>query len=169
MIKIPACFALLTALLSHTVLADSVKLKIPAINGKIVTNNLELTDLKSVMHCRFNNRGIKKEILRYPFTQMQRIDSQVYRLKIKSAALIKNIPHSDLIRCSYKLSLIGKNTITRQLAFGEVVLLGRESGTMSESELQSIQDSSLISKILIEKTREISLAFGKEGGIIEEN
>ena len=169
MTKILALFALLFAVFPVVALADSVKLKIPAINGKILTNNLELTDLKSVLNCRFNDRGVKKEILRYPYTQMHRVDVQVYQLKIKPAVLAKNIPRADLIRCSYKLTLIGKNITTRQLAFGEIVLFGRENGTMSESEMQSLQDSSSISKMLLDKTREISIAFGKEGGIVEEN
>ena len=169
MIKLPALFALLLMFSVVSSYADTVKFKAPALKGKIIANNLELTDWQTVMHCHFNNRGIKKEFLRYPSTQLRRIETQAYLLKIKPMSLFKNLPHADLIRCSYKLTLIGKNLLTRQLAFGEIVLLGRENGTMSESELQTLQDSSTLSKILNEKIREITITFGKEGGIVEEN
>jgi len=83
--------------------------------------------------------------------------------------LTEILPHSDLLTCAYKVILIGKNQSTHQLAFGEIYLMGKENGEMSESELQVFQDPAQVAKILNEKTKELTIAPGKEGGIVEDN
>jgi hypothetical protein len=40
---------------------------------------------------------------------------------------------------------------------------------MSESELQSMMDINYVTKVLNEKTKELSVSFGKDGGIVEDN
>jgi hypothetical protein len=41
--------------------ADIVRVKTPAINGKLVANNLDMTDWQAVMSCHFNYQGSRKE------------------------------------------------------------------------------------------------------------
>lgn len=148
--------------------ADIVRYKAPAINGKLIANNLEMTDWQAVMSCHFNYQGSRKESIRYPQTWLKKIDASTYSLKIKEGSLFEALPHWELLTCAYKLILIGKNATTRQLAFGEIFLMGKESGTMSESELQAMMDINQVTKVLNDKTRELTITYGKDGGIVEE-
>lgn len=148
--------------------ADVVKIKIPTINGKLTANNLEMTDWQTVLSCAFNNQGTRKSFIRYPQTHLTKIEGNTYSLKIKASTLTESHPHSDLLSCGYKLILIGKNMATHQLAFGEVLLIGKETGVMSESELQVMQDSNQIAKQLNDKTKDLVISYGKDGGIIED-
>ena len=148
--------------------ADNVRYRTPAINGKLIAHNIEMTDWQTVMSCHFNYQGSRKESIRYPQTWLKKLDYGVYSLKVKPGSLSEMLPRWDLLTCAYKLILIGKNTTTHQLAFGEIFLLGKESGVMSESELQVMMDMNQVTKILNEKTRELTVGFGKDGGIVEE-
>jgi hypothetical protein len=148
--------------------ADNVRFRTPQISGKLIAENIEMTDWQTVMSCHFNFRGQRKESIRYPQTWLKKIDSNTYSLKIKAGSLTEILPRFELLTCAYKLILIGKNQTTHQLSFGEIFLMGKESGVMSESELQSIQELSTVSKILSEKTRELTVTNGKDGGIVEE-
>ncbi|MDO9184091.1 MAG: hypothetical protein Q7U04_16880 [Bacteriovorax sp.] len=163
--KLTILFALL---ISATTYADNVRVKTPAINGKIIVNNLELTDWQAVISCHFNYQGTRKESIRYPQTLLNKIDANTYALKIKAGSLSEFLPHWELLTCAYKLILIGKNSVTHQVAFGEIFLMGKESGSMSEGELQAIQDTALVTKILNDKTKELAVIFGKDGGIVED-
>jgi len=40
---------------------------------------------------------------------------------------------------------------------------------MSEAELQAMQDINYVTKILTDKTKELTITYGKDGGIIEES
>ena len=154
--------------LSGNVWADYVRFRAPAINGKLVASNIEMTDWQTVMSCHINSQGSRKELLRYPQTWLKKIDNGVYSLKVRSVSLSENHPHGDLLTCAYKLILIGKNTSNHQLAFGEIYLMGKETGVMNESELQSMMDFNQVTKNLTEKARELTVGFGKDGGIVEE-
>ncbi len=156
-------------LLSLNAHADNVKYKTPAINGKLIANNIEMTDWQAVMSCHFNYQGGRKESIRYPQTFLTKTEGTNYTLKIKAGSLSEFLPHWDLLTCAYKLILIGKNATTHSLAFGEIFLMGKESGVMSESELQSMMDINYVTKVLNEKTKELSVSFGKDGGIVEDN
>jgi hypothetical protein len=164
--KITILFTLV--LMSLSAHADIVRYKAPAIDGKIIANNLEMTDWQAVMSCHFNYQGSRKESVRYPQTFLKKIDGQTYSLKIKAGSLMEALPHWELLTCAYKLILIGKNVTTHQLAFGEIFLMGKESGVMSESELQAMMDINQVTKVLNDRTRELSLSYGKEGGIVED-
>lgn len=153
---------------SGNALADNVRFRAPTINGKLVASNIEMTDWQTVMSCHINSQGSRKELLRYPQTWLKKIDTGVYSLKVRAASLFEIHPHGDLLTCAYKLILIGKNTSTHQLAFGEIYLMGKETGVMNESELQSMMDINQVTKNLTEKTRELTVGFGKDGGIVEE-
>ncbi len=148
--------------------ADNVRYRSPAINGKLIANNIEMTDWQTVMSCHFNYQGTRKESIRYPQTWLKKTENGVYTLKVKAGSLSEMLPRWDLLTCAYKLILIGKNTTTRQLAFGEIYLMGKETGVMSESELQVMMDLNQVTKILAEKTRELKVGFGADGGIVEE-
>ena len=149
--------------------ADNVRFRAPSINGKLIAENIEMTDWQTVMSCHFNYRGQRKESIRYPQTWLKKIDANTYSLKIKAGSLTEILPHFELLTCAYKLILIGKNQTTHQLSFGEIYLLGKESGVMSESELQSMQELSTVSKLLNERAKELTVTNGKDGGIVEEN
>lgn len=164
--KITICIALL--FICSPLLAETVKFKSPAISGKIIANNIEMTDWQTVMSCHFNYRGSRKESIRYPQTFLTNHEGSAYALKIKAGALNEYMPNWELLTCAYKLILIGKNTTTHQLAFGEIFLLGKETGVMSESELQAIQDINQVTKILNDKTKELVITNGKDGGIVED-
>lgn len=148
--------------------ADNVRFRAPQISGKLIANNIEMTDWQTVMSCHFNYRGQRKESIRYPQTWLKKIDNNTYSLKIKAGSLSEFLPHFELLTCAYKLILIGKNQTTHQLSFGEIYLLGKETGVMSESELQTMQEFSTVSKLLNEKTKELTVTNGKDGGIVEE-
>lgn len=156
------------ALGSSKLHAESIRFKTPALQGKLIANNIELTDWQTVMSCHFNYRGQRKESIRYPQTILNNHEGSSYALKIKAGSLSEALPNWELLTCAYKLILIGKNITTHQLAFGEIFLMGRENGVMSESELQVIRDLHLVSKILNERTRELVITSGKDGGIVEE-
>lgn len=153
---------------SSGLLAETVRYKAPVINGKLIANNIEMTDWQAVMSCHFNYQGRRKESIRYPQTFLTEHVGNSYTLRIKAGSLSEFLPNWELLTCAYKLILIGKNTITHQSAFGEIYLLGKESGVMSESELQSMQDINQVTKALNEKTRELVITNGKDGGIVED-
>ncbi|MGZ3788922.1 MAG: hypothetical protein ACXVLQ_10380 [Bacteriovorax sp.] len=156
-----------SAIATKSLAAETLKIRSPSINGKLIANGIEMTDWQTVLSCSYNVQGIKKTAVRYPQTALKKLEASVYSLKIK-AALLRDIPHLDFLTCSYKLILIGKNISTRQLAFGEILLMGRDSGIMSESEIQNMLDINQMTKILNDKTKELVLTFGKDGGIVEE-
>lgn len=167
--KLTMVFALvLSSFVSAVSLADIIKVRTPAINAKLIANNLEMTDWQTVMSCHFNNQGIRKGSIRYPQTFLTKIDGNTYSLKIKAGLLSEVFPHGELLTCAYKLILIGKNIATHQIAFGEIFLMGRDTGTMNESELQAIQDVNQVTKLLNDKTRELAITYGKDGGIVED-
>lgn len=161
-------FALVLSAFAPNLLAETARFKAPAIHGKLIANNIEMTDWQSVMSCHFNHRGQRKELVRYPQTFLSNHEASSYTLKIKAALLSEFPSNWEVIACSYKLILIGKNITTHQLAYGEIYLLGREAGTMSESELQIILDIHQVTKLLSEKTKELVITSGKDGGIVEE-
>ena len=148
--------------------ADIVRVKAPAINGKLVANNLEMTDWQAVMSCHFNYQGSRKESIRYPQTWLTKIEGNSYALKIKAGSLSEMLPNWELLTCAYKLILIGKNSTTHHIAFGEIFLMGKESGVMSESELQAMQDVNQVTKVLNDRTKELVITYGKDGGIVED-
>lgn len=161
-------FFTLVLLSTSTLLADTVRFKTPAVNGKLIANNIEMTDWQTVMSCHFNYHGSRKESIRYPQTWLKKLDNGAYSLKVKAGSLSEMLPNWELLTCAYKLILIGKNASTHQLAFGEIYLMGKESGVMSESELQAMMDINQVTKVLAERTRELTVGFGKDGGIVEE-
>lgn len=167
--KLKTFFFTLVLAFSAQAMAEVVRFKAPLINGKLIANNIEMTDWQTVMSCHFNYRGQRKESIRYPQTFLTEHTGNSYNLRIKAGSLSEYLPNWELLTCAYKLILIGKNITTHQLAFGEIYLLGKESGVMSESELQAIQDINYVSKVLNEKTRELVITNGKDGGIVEEN
>ena len=148
--------------------AENVIVKAPGINGKLVANNLEMTDWQTVMSCYFNYQGTRKESTRYPQTFLTKLDGNTYSLKIKAVSLSEILPRRELLTCAYKLILIGKNITTHQIAFGEIFLMGKETGAMSESELQVMQDVNQVTKTLNDKTKELVITYGKDGGIVED-
>ena len=165
--KLPIFFALLLASISFAH-ADNVRVKAPAINGKLIANNLEMTDWQAVMSCHFNYQGSRKESVRYPQTFLTKLEGNTYTLKIKAGSLSELLPHWELLTCAYKLILIGKNSTTHQIAFGEIYLMGKENGVMTESELQAMQDVNQVTKVLNDKTKELVITYGKDGGIVED-
>lgn len=162
--KIVFLFALV---LTSNLYAEALRFKAPAINGKLIANNLQMTDWQTVMSCSYHSQGVKKTLFRYPHTVLKKLDALTYSLKIRPVSM-RELPHLDLINCSYKLTLIGKNLNTHQLAFGEILLLGKESGVMSESELQAMMEINQVTKTLNEKTKELAITYGKDGGIVED-
>ncbi len=167
--KITILFTLILVFSSGVLRAEIVRYKAPLINGKLIANNLEMTDWQAVMSCHFNYYGSRKESIRYPQTFLTKSDGNSYNLKVKAGSLSEYLPHWELLTCAYKLILIGKNATTHQLAFGEIYLLGKESGVMSEAELQAIQDTNFVTKALNDKTKELVITYGKDGGIVEES
>ncbi len=149
--------------------AENVRIKTPSIKGKLLAYNLEMTDWQTVISCHFSFQEQIKEFNRYPETTLKKINSNIYSLNIKAGLLSEMMLHFELINCSYKLIVIGKNQITHQLAFGEILLMGKDTGIMSESELQMMQDPIQVTKILTERTKNLAVTFGKEGGIEEDN
>ncbi len=162
--KVLILFALVFQGLAY---AETLRFKTPPISGKLIANNLQMTDWQTVVSCSYNFQGTKKTIYRYPQTTLKKVDSLAYSLKIKAATL-QELPHLDVLNCSYKLTLIGKNLNTHQLAFGEILLLGKDSGVMSESELQSLMEINQVTRTLNEKTKELAITYGKDGGIVED-
>ncbi|MBC7538590.1 MAG: hypothetical protein H7281_07205 [Bacteriovorax sp.] len=159
---------LFTLLLVSVAHADIVRIKTPAINGKLVANNLEMTDWQAVISCHFNYQGSRKESIRYPQTFLTKLEGSNYTLKIKAGSLSEMLPHWELLTCAYKIIFIGKNITTHQIAFGEIFLMGKESGVMSESELQAMQDANQVTKVLNDRTKELVITYGKDGGIVED-
>lgn len=163
--KLTILFTLLLVSVAH---ADIVRIKTPAINGKLVANNLEMTDWQAVISCHFNYQGSRKESIRYPQTFLTKLEGSNYTLKIKAGSLSEMLPHWELLTCAYKIIFIGKNITTHQIAFGEIFLMGKESGVMSESELQAMQDANQVTKVLNDRTKELVITYGKDGGIVED-
>jgi hypothetical protein len=166
--KLTILIALFLSTLIPSAFADYVRVKAPLLNGKLLANNLDMTDWQAVMSCHFNVQGSRKESIRYPQTFLTKLDGHTYSLKVKAGSLSELLPNWELLTCAYKLILIGKNSTTHQLAFGEIYLVGKESGVMSEGELQSMQDPNQLAKILNERTKELVIAYGKDGGIVED-
>ncbi|MBP9681716.1 MAG: hypothetical protein KBD76_09950 [Bacteriovorax sp.] len=147
--------------------AGSLKFKTPPIHAKINSTNLELTDLQTVISCHFNYQGARKQVIRYPQTELIKEEGPFYSLKIKAATLGESLPRLDLLTCAYKLIVIGKNKTTHQPSYGELFLAGKETGHMSDSELQTILDPTQLTKILNERIKDLIISNGKDGGIGE--
>ncbi len=161
-------FILLLLSLATDLLADTLRFRSPAINGKLTAINIEMTDWQAVLVCHFNYKGSRKQSIRYPQTFLTNHEASSYNLRIKAGSLTEIFPDLEPLTCAYKLILIGKNLLTHQTTFGEIILLGKETGIMNESELQVMQDLNQVTKILNDKTRELIVTNGKEGGIVEE-
>lgn len=166
-IKISLFILLFMGLNSH-LFAGTLRFKTPQVNGKLTANNIEMTDWQAVMVCHFNYKGSRKQSIRYPQTFLTNHEGSSYTLKVKPGSLTEIFPGLEPLTCAYKLILIGRNLLTHQSTFGEIILLGKESGTMSESDLQTMQDLNQVTKLLNERTRELTVSNGKEGGIVEE-
>lgn len=162
---------LLSAILifvSSSAFAENVRFKTAVVEGRIVTNNLELTDIQAVMSCHFDFRGQRENSIRYPQTFFRKTSVSEYDIKVRPGSLTELfIPGFKLLTCAYKLILIGKNATTQRSAFGEVFLLGQESGVMTSQELRDVQDIDHVNTVLANRTKELSLSIDEKSAIIE--
>lgn len=154
---------LIITLVSFNAFADSVVIKAPEINGKVILNseNLKLTDWQAVMSCHFDYKGDRKESIRYPQTIIRKIENtkNEYSLFIKKGSLSEFLPNWKLLTCAYKMILLGKNTDLNKTVMGEIYLLGQEHGQMDESELSNMKDREFVAKVLEDKTRALNLSL----------
>jgi hypothetical protein len=146
--------------------AEIIKFRAPALSGKINSETIDLTDWQAVMICHFNLGGKAQESMKYPLTQMKKIDESNYLINVKAMNLIEALPSLEITNCAYKLILIGKLGQTRQNLFGEIYLYGTEQRKMTEKEIEVIQNKELLSKTLNERIKELSITTGPDGGII---
>lgn len=162
----------ITLLLGTTrVFADNVFIKTPELKGKmtVTSGNLDLTDWQAVISCHFDNRGNRKESIRYPQTFVKSLGNNEYSLAVKKGSLSELLPASwRLLTCAYKLILIGKNTDSGKVAFGEIYLLGQEQGEMDPEELKEMQNNEYVAKVLNEKLQDLKISAAVNGGIVLE-
>ncbi len=159
-------FTLFVVMLSHSLWADIIKFQTPKLNGKLISENIELTDWQAVLNCRFLLNGKNQESSKYPYTLLKKIDDNQYEISIKAANLIEVLPNLEIQNCHLKLILIGKLYSTRQTLFGEIILFGQDQGKMSEKDLEILNNKNLLAKILQEKIKEIKISTGADGGIV---
>lgn len=153
-------------LISQSLSADLIKFQTPKLSGKLVSDNIELTDWQAVLNCHFQLGGKNQESSKYPLTILKKTDDNQYDLSIKASNLIEVLPNLDIQNCHMKLILIGKLASTRQTLFGEIILFGQDQGKMSEKDLDIINNKNQLAKILQEKTKEIKITTGVDGGIV---
>ena len=146
--------------------AEMIKFKAGNINGKIISESIDLTDWQAVMVCHYTLSGKMQEVMKYPNTHVKKLDEQTYQISAKAMSLFEALPNLDPINCAYKLILIGKLSTTHQNLFGEIILFGSETKKMSEKEFDILGNKDLLTKILNEKIKELSITTGNEGGII---
>ena len=159
-------FTFLIMTLSQSLWADLIKFQAPKLSGKLISENIELTDWQAVLNCRFQLNGKNQESSKYPLTQLKKLDDGQYELNVKAANLIEALPNLEIQNCHYKLILIGKLYSTRQTLFGEIILFGQDQGKMSDKDLEVINNKTLLAKILQEKIKEIKISVGADGGIV---
>ncbi len=148
--------------------AENVHFKSAPVDGQVLTGSLKLTDAQAVMSCHFDFRGSRKKSVRYPQTFLHEESAGQFSLKVRAGSLVEiGLPGFHLLSCSYKLILIGVDTKNNRSAFGDVFLLGQESGTMNEDELKDIQNPAVVSKVLAAKMKDLVLSVGEDGVIVE--
>lgn len=159
-------FTILFMTLSQVLWADIIKFQTPKLSGKLVSENIELTDWQAVLNCRFQLNGKNQESSKYPLTVLKKIDDNQYELSVKAANLIEVLPNLEIQNCHYKLILIGKLYSTRQTLFGEIILFGQDQGKMSDKDLDILNNKNQLAKILQDKAKEIKISAGADGGIV---
>lgn len=147
-------------------LAGIIHFKAPSISGKITTENLHLTDWRAVMTCHYSLAGKQLDAVKYPQTNIKKIEDHTYSINIKGQAIFEAAPNLELQNCIYKLLFIGKNKSSHQVSYGEVILAGTEKRKLNEQELSFLQNKENLGKVLSEKIKDLTLANGAEGGII---
>lgn len=165
--KLNVLLLLLAFFIGLSAHADVVSFRAPEVNGTIkVVKNLALTDWQAVMSCHFDVKGVRKESIRYPQTILKKIAIDEYSLFINKGSLSEMLPAWRLLTCAYKIILIGKNTELSRSVFGEVYLLGQESGEMNPNDLKDMQNKDYVAKVISDKTRLLNLEIAPEGGIV---
>lgn len=146
--------------------AELIRFKGPALSGKIISEQVDITDRQAVMICHYNLSGNSQEVMKYPITFTKKLDQTTYTISIKAMNLSETLPNLELINCAYKLIIIGKDKNTLQTRFGELILAGSEKLKMSEKELELIQNKDWLTKYLGEKLKELNIGLSHDGGII---
>ncbi len=159
-------FTIIIMLLSQSIWAEIIKFQTPKLNGKLISENIELTDWQAVLNCHFQLNGKNQESSKYPLTQFKKLDDNQYDISIKAANLIEVLPNLEIQNCHYKLILIGKLYSTRQTLFGEIILFGQDQGKMSDKDLEILNNKNVLARILQEKFKEIKISAGVDGGIV---
>ncbi len=159
-------FTIIILLLSQSIWAELIKFQTPKLNGKLISENIELTDWQAVLNCHFQLNGKNQESSKYPLTQFKKLDDNQYDISIKAANLIEVLPNLEIQNCHYKLILIGKLYSTRQTLFGEIILFGQDQGKMSDKDLEILNNKNVLARILQEKIKEIKISACVDGGIV---
>lgn len=159
-------FFSLFVLFSFSLKAEIIHFRSPAFSGKIQSESIELTDWQTAMSCRYSIKDKVSEISRFPQTTIKKIDSNNYTLTIKAMNLFEAQQNLELLSCSYKLILVGKNKMNHQTSFGEINLMGQDSGKMTEKELDLIQNKDHFTRVINDKIKDLVISFGSDGGIV---
>lgn len=158
-------------LLNFNILAATISIKTPQINGNITTSsNLEISELQAVLSCHFGKTGARKESKRYILSNLKFIAPFEYSLRINKGSLFEILPSNmKLLTCAYKLIVIGKNLDLGKAVFNDLFLIGQEYGEMSEDELAEIQDENYLRNALEVKTRNLNFSISQGGKIVIDN
>jgi hypothetical protein len=161
--------ALFSLLFVFNINAEIIRFRAPNLNGRILSESIDLTDWQAVMICHYNLSGKTQEVMKYPNTFVKKIDANSYSLQIKSQNLTELLPNMDILNCGYKMIIIGKNKSTHQNSFGELMLAGNDHGVMTDKEIENVLNKDILQKTLTDKVRELTLLIGEDGGIVQKN
>lgn len=128
--------------------AETISYKTEKLTGTIVVSNLTLDQLQAQMGCVFQNaegKGISTRVS--PFTHIQKISEQEYKINIAAGKYLEILPKYELKNCFYKFIVLGKNNLGKKF-IKDLTILGSESETLEESELKIFHDKKYVTQKL---------------------
>ena len=148
----------LTLLLSTTLMAENVKLRFSAIDNELKSEGLNIEQVQAKLRCHFvrTRDGGNFVSRRYPFTQY--FDGQI---KVKKSSLSEWLPGLELRSCAYILIVTGKDDEGRPM-LGDIILMGKMRGDMSDDELRWMQNRSEADVYLNKRLEDMTLVKGKD-------
>jgi hypothetical protein len=133
---------IISCLVIPQVFAENVKMKFFAVDTTIPTEQVIITQAQAKLRCVFTKSNQSGGLVRrrYPLTRIQ-VSSDSFKLNIKKSSLTEWLPGFNLKSCAYVLITIGQDSLGKTV-MGDIVLLGKLYGVMSQDELDFIQNRS---------------------------
>lgn len=145
-------------LFTSPLFAENVKLKFSAIDSELKSEGLKIEQIQAKLRCHFvrTRDGGNFVSRRYPFTQY--MDGQI---KVKKSSLTEWLPGMELRSCAYVLIVTGKDDEGKPM-LGDIILMGKMRGDMSDDELRWMQDREEADVYLKKRLEDIILVKGKD-------